>query len=173
MPEKALARRLIRIAPYDADWPRQFAEVGGALQRALGASALRIDHLGSTSVPRLAAKDVSDIQLTVAALEPAVREALKAIGYVRRPHLADHIPAGPDDSPDDWARWVFKEPPGRRATNMHVRVAGRPNQRLPLLFRDFLRPNGAVREAYERVKLPLARRHPEDVDAYSAAKDPV
>jgi GrpB-like predicted nucleotidyltransferase (UPF0157 family) len=173
MPGNPAEQRVIRIAPYDQDWPHEFAALGQALRLALGAGALRIDHIGSTSVPGLAAKDVIDIQITVAALEPAIREALKAIGYVQRPHFADHIPPGAVGSPDDWAKWVFKEAPGGRATNVHVRVAGQPNQRLALLFRDFLRSNGVTRDAYERVKAALARLHPEDMDAYTAVKDPV
>jgi GrpB-like predicted nucleotidyltransferase (UPF0157 family) len=121
----------------------------------------------------LAAKDVIDIQITVAALEPAIREALRTSGYVQRPYLTDHLPPGAEDSADDWAKWVFTESPGGRATNVHVRVAGRANQRLPLLFRDFLRSNGVARESYERVKVALARLHPGDMEAYTAVKDPV
>jgi len=164
---------MIRIVPYDDNWPNEFAALGRALRQALSADALRIDHIGSTSVPGLAAKDVIDVQITVSALGPAIQETLQAIEYVRSPHLADHVPPGAEGSPDDWAKWVFTEPPGHRATNVHVRVAGRPNQRFPLLFRDFLRSNAVAREAYERVKVALARLHPEDINAYSAVKDPV
>jgi GrpB-like predicted nucleotidyltransferase (UPF0157 family) len=164
---------MIRIAPYDEDWPNEFAALGRALRQALSSSALRIDHIGSTSVPGLAAKAVIDVQITVAALDPAIREALNAMGYVQRSHIADHIPPGAYASPDDWAKWVFKEPSGQRPTNVHARVAGRPNQRLPLLFRDFLRSDQVATEAYERVKIALARLHPDDMDAYTAVKDPV
>ena len=64
------------------------------------------------------------------------------------------------------------EQAGRRV-NLHVRVAGRANQRYPLLFRDYLRANAVAREAYAEVKRELARLHPADVDAYYAIKDPV
>ena len=173
MPPKTPARRVIRIEPYNSDWPDEFARLGEALRKALGARALRIDHIGSTSIPGLAAKDVIDVQITVATLDPAIREALQAIGYVQRPHLADHIPPGADGSANDWTKWVFAEPAGQRATNVHVRVAGGPNQRFALLFRDFLRANGVAGEAYARVKVALARLHPEDMEAYTAVKDPV
>lgn len=164
---------MIVIAPYDPQWPAEFADLGKALRKELGALALRIDHIGSTSVPGLAGKDVIDTQITVAALQPAIREALEAMGYFQRPHFADHIPPGAKGPANDWAKWVFKEPLTQRATKVHVRVAGLPNQRLPILFRDFLRSNGVAREAYERVKVALARLHPDDMAAYSAVKDPV
>lgn len=164
---------MIRITAYDEAWPKEFAALGRGLRKALGASALRIDHIGSTSVPGLAAKDVIDIQITVAALEPEIREALITSGYVQSPYLTDHLPPGAEGPADDWMKWVFTESPGPRRTNVHVRVAGRPNQRLPLLFRDYLRSHAVAREAYERVKVALARLHPGDMQAYTAVKDPV
>lgn len=173
MPRAQTPRRVIRIVPYDPAWSNQFAALARALRQALGNAALRIDHIGSTSVAGLAAKDVIDIQVTVASLDPAVRSALNAMGYVHRPHLADHVPPGAEGAPENWAKWVFVEPTGQRATNVHVRVAGRPNQQYPLLFRDFLRSNNNAMVAYERVKTALARLHPQDMDAYTAVKDPV
>ena len=55
----------IEIVPYDENWPREFAEIAGPLRAALGEVALRIDHIGSTSVPGLAAKDIIDVHVTV------------------------------------------------------------------------------------------------------------
>jgi len=80
----------VEIAEYDALWPRLFEERGERLRQALGDAALRIDHIGSTSIPGLAAKPVLDIQISVAAFEPLAvfREPLEALGYVFR---ADNI----------------------------------------------------------------------------------
>lgn len=80
------ARSGVGIVSYDARWPRRFAELGERLRGALGDAALRIDHIGSTAVPALAARPVIDIQVSVAALDPAdpFREPLRQLGYVYR-----------------------------------------------------------------------------------------
>jgi len=62
--------RNIIIVPYDPAWPALFRQIGGRLREALGDVALRIDHIGSTAVPGLAAKPIIDVQVSVAALEP-------------------------------------------------------------------------------------------------------
>src|SRR5262249_54667882 len=79
--------RVIRIVDYDPAWPTRFAEIGAALRRALGDVALRIDHIGSTSVPGLAAKPIVDIQVSVERLEPVApfRDRLVGMGLVYRP----------------------------------------------------------------------------------------
>lgn len=61
---------VIEIVPYDPIWPARFAQLGGELSAALGTTALRIDHIGSTSIPGLAAKPIIDIQISVAAFAP-------------------------------------------------------------------------------------------------------
>jgi len=60
----------IAVVPYDGRWPQEFRRIGGTLRAAMGDLALRIDHIGSTSVPGLAAKDVIDLQITVETLDP-------------------------------------------------------------------------------------------------------
>ena len=93
---------LIAILPYDTHWPVEFRDVGMSLREALADLALRIDHIGSTSVPSLAAKDVIDIQVTVAALDAdALAQALAPLGYTLYPPADhDHVPPGRDDPPD-------------------------------------------------------------------------
>lgn len=165
---------MIVLVPYREEWPIEFGEIGRRLRLMLGASALRIDHIGSTAVPHLAAKDIIDIQVTVASLDPAIETALRAEGYNRVERIAgDHMPAGQSKDPADWSKWVFVEPPGGRETHIHVRIAGRPNQRYPLLFRDYLRTHPSVAEAYGQIKAALARLHPDNLDAYYNVKDPV
>jgi GrpB-like predicted nucleotidyltransferase (UPF0157 family) len=165
---------MISIQPYQSTWPDEFHTIGDSLRAALGDLALRIDHIGSTSVPGLAAKDVIDVQVTVAQLEPAVEAALAGAGFQRILTITgDHVPPGGPLAADEWAKWIFKPPAGSRRANIHVRCAGRANQRYPLLFRDYLRAHPASAEAYRQVKVALARLHPDDVDAYYDVKDPV
>lgn len=166
----------IEIVPYDAGWPREFREVGGALRDALGDLALRIDHIGSTSVPGLAAKDVIDVQVTVRELDgAAIAAALAPLGYTPWEGIArDHVPPGCEgDAEDEWLKLYFHAPAGQRRTHLHVRQAGRANQRYALLFRDYLRASPTAAEAYRQIKEALARLHPDDQEAYYDVKDPV
>lgn len=148
--------------------------IGSRLRRSMGELALRIDHIGSTSVPGLAAKDVIDVQITVQELSGAVQMALEGAGYARREGIwTDHVPPGQPASSDEWSKWMFKPDGAQRPANLHVRIAGRRNQRYPLLFRDYIRAHSPVAKAYAQVKQALAHDHPDDMDAYYAVKDPV
>lgn len=170
----AVMSAVISIVPYDARWPEEFREIGGALKRAVGGDALRIDHIGSTAVPGLAAKDVIDIQITVASLEVADIATLVALGYQVHEGIAvDHIPPGGPTSPVEWQKRFARASPSQRPTHIHVREAGRANQRYALLCRDFLRAAPESAEAYARVKMALAQRTPMNVHAYYEVKDPV
>jgi GrpB-like predicted nucleotidyltransferase (UPF0157 family) len=165
----------IAIVPYDERWPEEFDRIGRPLREALGDLALRIDHIGSTAVPGLAAKDVIDVQVTVAALDAAaIATALAPLGYTLYEGIArDHVPPGSDDAPAEWLKLFFRAPTGQRRTNLHVRQADRANQRYALLCRDYLRAAPVTAAAYARVKEALARLHPEDQEAYYDVKDPV
>lgn len=164
---------MIEIAAYRPEWADEFARLAADLRRGLGPLALRIDHIGSTAVPGLPAKDVIDMQVTVARLEQAVDRAVTSVGYARRGEVrADHVPPGGPDDPEQWRKWFYREQAGRRV-NLHVRLAGRANQRYPLLFRDYLRSHPLAADAYAQVKRALARLHPDDIDAYYEVKDPV
>lgn len=166
---------LIMIVSYNPQWPLEFRRIGLPLREALGDLAERIDHIGSTAVPGLAAKDVIDIQVTVATLDadPLVR-ALAPLGYTLWEGItSDHLPPERDDPPEEWRKLFFRAPQGQRRTNLHIRQVGRANQRYALLFRDYLRADVRVRGAYAQVKEALARLHPENLDAYYEVKDPV
>ncbi|MER7245919.1 GrpB family protein [Kribbella sp. NPDC000426] len=153
---------MIHIEPYDAAWPDRFAELGRGLREALGDIALRIDHIGSTAVPGLAAKPIIDIQISVAALEPVdpFRVPLEARGYVFRA-----------DNPERTKRY-FREPPGTPRTHIHVRKLGSFSQQFPLLFRDYLRTHPEELGPYESLKRSLAAQYPDDRAAYTNAKLP-
>ncbi len=143
------------IIDYQPTWPAEFAAIAATLRRALGDLALRIDHIGSTSVPGLAAKDIIDVQIAVAALTPEVLAPLTALGYTRSERIVgDHRPPNSTGPDSDWEKWFLREPQGQRMTNTHVRVLGRPNQRYPILFRDYLRAHPATAAAYAELKAP-------------------
>jgi GrpB-like predicted nucleotidyltransferase (UPF0157 family) len=153
----------IVIVPYNAEWPERFARLGTAVRDALGDVALRIDHIGSTAVPGLAAKPVIDIQISVASLEPldAYRIPLEGLGYRFRP-----------DNPDLTKRY-FREPAGEQRTHVHVREAGSWSEQLALLFRDHLRVHPADAKQYAETKAQLAMIYGSDREGYSEAKGPV
>lgn len=164
----------IEILEHDARWADEFAAHAVELRAALGSLALAVDHIGSTSVPGLAAKDVIDIQVTVAALGDDVTRAMTAAGFTHRADItADHVPPGAPAKPADWSKQYFQNKPGARRAHVHVRVAGAPNQRYALLFRDYLRAHPEAAAALAEVKSQLAARFADDADSYYAIKDPV
>jgi GrpB-like predicted nucleotidyltransferase (UPF0157 family) len=162
------------IVDYDPSWPDQFEQLAAALWRRLDDGVVGIDHIGSTSVPGLAAKDVIDLQVTVADLAHADRlaPAFQALGYRATPWRQDHQPAGDTSDPRLWEKRLWQSPPGARRVNAHVRVAGWPNQRYALLFRDYLRAHPDAAAAYARLKRALAERLGDDQDVYTDIKDP-
>ncbi len=164
----------IIISDYNTMWPSEFEVIRSSLLEILGPLALRIDHIGSTSVPGLGAKDVIDIQITVRELTPEVRQKLIEAEYEYRDvHTHDHVPLGEENDPRLWAKQVFLQPPGQRRANVHVRVDGNPNQRYALLFRDYLRAHPNSAQSIELIKREIAKRHADDPDAYYDIKDPV
>jgi GrpB-like predicted nucleotidyltransferase (UPF0157 family) len=164
---------MIEIVSYDPNWPIEFERLATTLRAALGDLALRIDHIGSTSVPDLASKDIIDIQVTVASFDAPLVQALASIGYTLRPdQTSDHRPPGAAGADNDWEKRYFWAPPGQRPTHLHVRIQGRPNQRYPLLFRDYLRAHPCVASSYAELKQRLARFLGDDRIAYTEAKDP-
>ena len=157
------------IEPYSELWPRDFAHIARSLRSVLGERALRIDHVGSTAVPGLAAKDTIDPQVTVADLADA--NPLGGAGYVEFEPVRDHRPPWASGGDDDWAKRLFNEPPNGRRTNIHVRVQGRANQRYALLFRDYLRTHPRSAGAYADLKRRLAAEI-RDRGRYADVKDP-
>ncbi|HEX8282407.1 MAG TPA: GrpB family protein [Pyrinomonadaceae bacterium] len=155
-------RREIRVVDYDPDWPKRFETHAGRIAGALGRAALRVEHVGSTSVPGLAAKPVIDILVVVAdsADESAYLPRLEAAGYVlrvREPGWNEHR--------------MFRTP--ERDVHVHVYSAGCPEVWRNLTFRDRLRRNADDRLRYERTKRELAAREWPDMNAYADAKTQV
>jgi len=163
---------MVEIVDYTEAWPADFRQIGKRLRKALGSMAIRIDHVGSTAVPGLRAKDVLDIQVTVETLDRVVEARVLAAGFRQPPGvLRDHRPPGAIGPDEDWRKLFFYEPLGERRINLHVRELGRPNQRYPLLLRDFLIAHAAMAAAYGELKVRLAACLRED-DDYPDVKDP-
>ena len=152
----------IVVVPYDPEWPDLFAALGRRLRTALGAVALRIDHIGSTAVPGLDAKPVIDVQVSVTDFEPlaAFAAPLQSLGFVHRM-----------DNPDRAKRY-FREAPDQPRTHIHLRRAGSFSEQFALLFRDYMRANDEEAKEYARLKYALAEEHQGQRQAYVEAKTP-
>lgn len=150
---------VIAVVPYDPSWPAQFEVWRSRLSAALGPSALRIDHVGSTAVPGLAAKPIIDIQVSLddPEAEADYLSAVEGTGLQLRAREPGHR--------------YFRPPPDRpRDVHVHVCAAGSAWERDHLLFRDYLRAHPTVRNAYADLKRTLAERYPGDRLAYTDAK---
>jgi GrpB-like predicted nucleotidyltransferase (UPF0157 family) len=161
------------IEASDPGWPAAFGEIGRRLRSELGPLATRIDHIGSTSVGGLDAKDVIDVQVTVAG-EAELERAATALGSAGWPRSQridrDHRPPG-SAGEDDWRKALLSEAPGQRRVHVHIRAEGRANQRYALLFRDYLRAHPDSANAYARLKRELASLLPDDPGRYADTKD--
>jgi GrpB-like predicted nucleotidyltransferase (UPF0157 family) len=161
-----------QIVAYQESWDQDFRNIASELRKSLGLLALRIDHIGSTSVPGLAAKDIIDVQITVNALDDLVIQGLESAGYVRSEGICmDHRPPQADGPDTDWQKYFFHSPDAKRHAHIHVRVTGMPNQLYPLLFRDFLRNHSETAQAYAELKRRLSANL-SDPSTYPDVKDP-
>lgn len=165
---------MIIIEDYKPTWPSDFRVIKEDLTRILGNKALRIDHIGSTAVPGLAAKDVIDVQVTVASLPADIPELLAAAHYRWKPQITqDHVPEGMPTDSQLWTKLFFNGPADQRSANIHIRISGNPNQQYPLLFRDYLRVHPRSAQSVALIKRQLAEHHGDDVGTYYDIKDPV
>ena len=152
-------KRDIRIVPYDATWPVRFEAERARISVALGTRAVRIDHVGSTSVPGLCAKPIVDIDVSVGDPddETAYLPALESAGYHLRVRSPGH-------------RMVRS---AALDVHVHVCAAGGEWEQRHLLFRDWLRSHPDDRDLYARTKQQLALEDWPDTNAYAAAKSDV
>lgn len=151
------------LSPYRGEWPAEFERLAARLRSAVGTVALAVDHIGSTAVPGLAAKDVIDAQVIVASLDEDTSRVLRLLneaGFVQRNgdwNLRDHVPPSWRGDPAAWNKLVLgPRDEDERASNVHVRAAGSPSERYALLFRDYLRFDSAARDAWALFKTRLA-----------------
>jgi GrpB-like predicted nucleotidyltransferase (UPF0157 family) len=157
--ESSAGDDVVAVVPYDPRWPALFGAEAARLGHALGETAVRIEHVGSTAVRDLAAKPVIDIQISVPALEPPEPYAapLKELGYGnwRDVHEPDH-------------RFCRDDP---RRHHLHLVIAGSAMESDRLLFRDFLAEHREVRRSYAEIKAAAALAFGHDRDRYSDAKN--
>lgn len=152
----------IQIVDYDAEWPRLFEHEAAKIRGALGARALLLEHVGSTSVPGLAAKPRIDILLAVVdpADEAAYVPAMEAAGYILRIR-----------EPEWYQHRMFLSP--EIDLNLHVLPFGCDEIDRMLRFRDHLRRDEADRRLYERTKRALAQQEWRYMQDYADAKSEV
>lgn len=165
------ARSAPELVPADPEWSSDAQRILARLRTACGHRALRIDHIGSTAVPGLDAKDVIDIQVTVASLDVAdeLTESMSAAGYVRSPYTED---TPHTDDRELWRKRLYCSADPGRPTNVHVRVEGWPGQQFALLFVAWLRANPVVQQDYLNLKQRIAGQGHATTNAYAEAKEP-
>ena len=147
------------VISYDPAWPELFLAWRGRLAATLGRAATRIDHVGSTSVPGLAAKPVIDIQVSVpdVADESSYLSRAESAGLILRLREHDH-------------RFLWPPPARARDVHVHICATGGAWERDHLLFRDYLRSHAAVRDNYAALKRELIQQWRHDRKAYGEAK---
>ncbi|MET1065782.1 MAG: dephospho-CoA kinase, partial [Arthrobacter sp.] len=143
------------------------------LRAAAGRDVLALDHVGSTAVPGLAAKDVIDLQLGVEDMAAAERiePLLAAAGFARWPGIVSDNPKPPHPDPADWRKRLHGNSDPGRAVNLHVRAVGSPGWRFALCFRDWLRDDAAARDGYLAEKRRVAKLHGVDKSTAGYAAD--
>lgn len=154
--------RVVEVTPYDPQWSARFAAEAAAVQAALGDTVIRIEHVGSTSVPGLAAKPIIDMM-------PLVRDVRDVGKRIPAMAASGYIPRGEFGLPG--RRYFVKGPAHARLVHCHIYAADHPEVERHLAFRDYLRTHPAARDAYAALKIELAQQHPTDIVAYMDGKD--
>ena len=174
-----LGRRAPRPGGAELVGPHEHWAADGrrlAARVSVAAGGARVDHIGSTAIPSMPAKDVIDLQLAVSDLSVAdeLAERLRAAGFPLIAGLDQDTPHPDGADPRRWTkRFHASADPGQRV-NLHVRVRDSPGWRWALLFRDWLRADGAVAAEYLAVKRSAAAAHAGDpsADGYTLTKEP-
>ena len=150
----------VTVVAYDPEWPATFERLRAALWPAVADLAVAIEHVGSTSVPGLAAKPIIDLDVVVPsrAEVPETVGRLTALGYDHRGDLGIE------------GREAFRAPHGAPAHHLYVCRSDAPSLANHLALRDFLRAHPERAQAYGALKMRLARAFAHDVDAYGAGK---
>lgn len=169
---RAVRAQRVTLTEPDPTWPQQYARLAARIRHAIAPADLRIDHIGSTAVPELAAKDVIDIQLGVPSLAEAdgpLAQRLADAGFPRMP--GDWWDTPRQAGTGRWEKRLHGSADPARPVHLHLRVTGSPGWRYALLMRDHLRADPDRRAAYLMLKRELAASAP-DSGTYATAKDP-
>jgi len=150
----------IIIVPYDPQWPILFSDLGNSIRNALGDIAVRIDHIGSTSIPNLSAKPIIDVQISIRSFEEndKIEKALNKIGFYHKINDTDK------------SQLYYREMPGSRRTHIHIRRWGTWPEVFSLLFRDYMRCHPEDCKIYEDKKLELAEKYRNNRGLYVESK---
>ncbi|MBO3744545.1 GrpB family protein [Streptosporangiaceae bacterium NEAU-GS5] len=167
---------IVHIATYSPKWESIGKTLAADLHATLGASALRVEHIGSTSIPSMDAKPIFDLQASVADLDAAeqpLSSILPELGFADTTYFYDHIPEGHGSQLEIWRKrlWMRRSADGPDV-NLHIRQAGSPGERFALLFRDWFRAHPAAIPAYIKFKRSMAEIAP-DAATYTEMKNPV
>ena len=148
------------IETHNDNWSQLYSELRFRIVNQIGPLIQRIDHIGSTAVPGLAAKPIIDIQISVSDLDniEKVKSGLSDIGFEFR-----------KDNPDLTKRY-FRESSGMRRTHIHVRQSGSWSEQFNLLFRDYLREHEFEKNEYSKVKYELANLYRDQRGKYVEGK---
>ena len=152
------------VLPYDEKWKQDFIEIKNEIEAALGALAISIEHVGSTSVEGLAAKPIIDIDVVVGKNDvQAAIEALGRIGYIHEGNLGIG------------GREAFAYEGKEHLRTHHLYVCSEDSEELKrhLAFRDYLRSHQDAAKKYSAVKLEAARLYPDDIEKYIEYKSPI
>lgn len=154
--------RDVIVVDYDPRWPVRFAGEAARLAPVLGDILVAIHHIGSTSIPGMAAKPIIDIMPVVRQIElvDPCNPAMQTLGYEAR---GEYGIAG--------RRYFVKGQGNDRSHHVHVFAADHPDVARHLNFRDFLIAHPDEAAAYASLKQALARQYPHDIEAYIAGKD--
>lgn len=161
----------VEVVAAHESWLAEFALLAAQIRQAGVPNVVSIDHVGSTAVPGLAAKDVIDVQVRVSEIDDdSVLDRLSAVGFRLRPEDWNRIEmtrSGPE------AKLVFAAATGARRSNVHIRVAGSRGAYDTLLFREFLRDDRLARETWSEFKQSIIRTAGEiDLIVYGQVKQP-
>lgn len=154
--------RVVKIEPYDPEWGQEFNQIKSYLMGFIREQVVGIEHVGSTSVPGLAAKPIIDLDVVIESRDvlPEIIAQLKQAGYEHEGDLGIK------------GREVFQEVRNSEFLRHHLYVCTRDCRAYKehILFRDYLRADEQTKNKYARLKRDLARRFRYDVDRYCEAK---
>lgn len=148
------------LREYDPAWPIQFGNISDRISHSLGTIVRRIEHIGSTAVPNLAAKPIIDLDVvlgTQSDLPEAIR-MLEEIGYVHEGNLGIN------------GREAFRSPKTEVSHHLYLLIEGAEELRHHIVFRDAMRRDEALRSCYEQLKRNLADQYADDRSSYSEGK---
>jgi GrpB-like predicted nucleotidyltransferase (UPF0157 family) len=157
-------QRRVYLLPHDPEWAERAEQYGAEVAVILGPLLVRMEHIGSTSIPGIHAKPVIDLMPIVRSVEAVdtLQGAFEAAGFCWYGEYG--LPG---------RRYLNRDDPetGERLTNVHIYAADNPEVERHIAFRDYLRAHPNSARDYEAVKLTCAANHPADISGYMDCKD--